>query len=399
MKTSTLLINLLLIFAFILCQRVHANENKVVYQTTKISEHVYIFTRNWDTEGRHRNNIGVVIGDEGITLVNVMYESEIEELLREIKKFSNKPIQFVFNSNWDFHNTDANKILKNKGATLIAHENIKYFDNTVTQLTFKDKLTLDIGTDSIIAYRSYGHSMGHINIFFKKANVIFMSDSFRDQWMTTQGPYGYKGHIKGLRSAVALTNKQTKFVPGNTSSSIYLEKEALLKEIDIRDSFVSQVVTLQEQGMSVSEISQDKSINKLFKDNYERYPEYGRDLTGSVRGVQYSIRLEKNKGDIESMKEYVGTYELPNKKIVEVFTEEGHLFARSKGLFYYLLSPISKDTFEFGWHFPDREIKFLRNKKSKIKGITVNLPVDDVKFGQNISLKYLKKVDLIKRIY
>jgi glyoxylase-like metal-dependent hydrolase (beta-lactamase superfamily II) len=377
---------------------VHANENKVVYQTTQISEHAYIFTRNWDTEGKHRNNIGVVIGDDGITLVNVMYKDEIEELLREIKKLSNKPIQFVFNSNWDFHNTDANKVLKNKGATLIAHENIKYFDNTVTQLTFKDKLTLDIGTDSIIAYRSYGHSMGHINIFFKKANVIFMSDSFRDQWMTTQGPYGYKGHIKGLKSALELTNEQTKFVPGNTSSSIYLQKEALLKEIEIRESFVSQVAALQEQGMSVSVISKDKSINQLFQGNYERYPEYGSDLSGTVRAAQYSQRLEKNKNLIENMQEYVGSYELPNQKVVEVFIEGEYLFARSKGLFYYLLAPVSKDTFEFGWHFPDRSVKFLRNKQSKIEGFSVNLPEGDRMFGQNISLKYLKEVDLIKRI-
>jgi hypothetical protein len=240
--------------------------------------------------------------------------------------------------------------------------------------------------------------MGHINIFFKKANVIFMSDSFRDQWMTTQGPYGYKGHIKGLKSALELTNKQTKFVPGNTSSSIYLQKESLLKEIKIRESFASQVATLQDQGLSVSEISQDKVINKLFKDNYELYPEYGRDLSGNVRAVQYSQRLEKNKNLIENMQEYVGSYELPNQKVVEVFIEGEYLFARSKGLFYYLLAPVSKDTFEFGWHFPDRSVKFIRNKQSKIEGFSVNLPEGDVMFGQSISLKYLKDVDLIKRI-
>jgi len=158
------------------------------------------------------------------------------------------------------------------------------------------------------------------------------------------------------------------------------------------------VSTLQNQGLSVAEISKDQSINKLFKDNYERYPEYGRDLSGSVRAVQYSIRLDKNMHNDENIQEYVGSYELPNNKIVEVFIEGKHLFARSKGAFYYLLAPISKDTFEFGWHFPDRTVQFIRDKNFIIKGLTVNLPENDNMFGQNLSLKYLKQVGLIKRI-
>jgi len=377
---------------------VQAQEDKVIFNTTKVAEHAYIITINWDDTGKFRNNIGVVVGDAGLTLVNVMYEEILEELFAEIRKFSDKPVQFVINSNWDFHNTDANKALKDKGATLIAHQNIKYFDKTVTQLTFEDKLTLDIGTDNIIAYRSLGHSMGHINIFFEKANLMFMSDSYRDQWMTTQGPYGYKGHIKGINSALALTNDNTKYVPGNTSSSVYVDKNKLIKEIEIRESFVDRVKALQGQKLSIAEISQDKLIKQLFKDNYERYPEYGKDLTHNVRAIQYSIRLETNQREIEQMQEYVGHYQLLNKSVVEVIIEGQYLIARSEGMFYYLLAPISKDTFEFGWHFPDRNFKFVRDEKSDVIGFKVNLPENVTRFGQETSLEYLKGIDLVERI-
>jgi glyoxylase-like metal-dependent hydrolase (beta-lactamase superfamily II) len=398
MKDKILLLSLL--FVFILCSfpKVQAKEDKVVFETTKVAEHAYIITINWDDAGKFRNNIGVVVGDEGITLVNVMYPKMLEQLLAEIKTFSDKPIQFVINSNWDFHNTDANKALEEKGATLIAHENVKYFENTVTQLTFKDKLSLDIGTDKVIAYRSYGHSMGHINIFFEKANIMFMSDSYRDQWMTTQGPYGYKGHIKGLQSALAMTDTHTKFIPGNTSSSVYVKKDTLLKEIEIRESFVARVTELQAKSMAVFEISQDGLIQQLFKDNYERYTEYERDIPHSVRAAQYSTRLERNKGNIKNLQQYVGNYELPNNSMVDVFIEGQHLFARSKGSFYYLLVPISQDTFEFGWHSPERTIKFSRDNKKEIIGLNFNLSEKDTRFGQEISLEYLKKIGLVKRI-
>ncbi len=274
-------------------QTVQADQNRIIYQTTKLSKHAYIITRNWDDLGKFRNNIGVVVGDEGITLVNVMYEEELHQLLSVIKKISKKPIQYVFNSNWDFHNTEANNTLKQRGATLIAHKNIQYFANTTTQLLFDKKLELNIGTDNIIAYRSSGHSMGHINIFFEKANIMFMSDSYRDQWMTTPGPFGYQGHIKGLESALKFSNSSTKFVPGNTSSSVYVKTKEIIKEIKIRRSFISRVKTLHEQSISVANMSTDSEINKLFKENYERYPEYGKDLSHNVRAALYGIKLEK----------------------------------------------------------------------------------------------------------
>jgi len=377
---------------------VQAEQNSIIYQTSKLSEHAYVITRNWDDVGKFRNNIGVVVGDDGITLVNVMFEGELEALLAEIKKISNKPIQYVFNSNWDFHNTEANMALKKQGATIVAHKNIQYFANTSTQLLFDEKLTLDIGTDKIMAYRSHGHSMGHINIFFEKANIMFMSDSYRDQWMTTPGPFGYQGHIKGLKSALKLADLKTKFIPGNTSSSVYVKQNQILKEIELRKTFVSRVKILHEQNMSVADISIDNEINELFKVNYERYPEYGKDLSHNVRAALYGIKLANKKNNNESLVKYTGQYNLPNNQTIDVFLEDGNLFAKSEGAFYYLLTMNSPDTFEFGWSSPIRTIKFVKNDSSKISGLTFNLAEDDDRYGQETALKYLREIPTIKRV-
>lgn len=398
MKNNILLLSLL--FAFILCtfQKVQAEENEVVYETTKVTEHAYIITRNWDDVGKFRNNIGVIVGDDGITLINVMYESELEALLSEIKKISNKPIQYVFNSNWDFHNTAANKALKKQGATLVAHKNIQYFANTTTELLFDEKLVLNIGTDNIIAYRSHGHSMGHINIFVEKANIMFMSDSYRDQWMTTPGPFGYQGHIKGLKSALKLADSNTKFVPGNTSTSVYVKANQILKEIELRKIFVSRVKFLHKQEMSIEEIRTDSEINELFKVNYERYPEYGKDLSHNVRAALYGIKLENKKDNIENLVKYTGQYKLPNNQIIDVFLKDKNLFAKSKGAFYYLLTINSPNTFEFGWYSPIRTIEFVIDNESSVSGLRFNLADEDDRYGQEVALKYLRKIPFVKRI-
>jgi glyoxylase-like metal-dependent hydrolase (beta-lactamase superfamily II) len=395
-RNTCLYLIVLLGFIFQAMAKEDENKNKVIYQTTKIAEHAYVITRNWDLEGKFRNNIGVVVGDKGLTLINPMYAQELDQLMAFIQTISPKPIQYVINSNWDFHNTGANEALQAKGATLIAHKNTQFFGNSSTQLTFDKTLNLDIGTDNILAYRSYGHSMGHINILFEKANVMFMSDSYRDQWITTPGPYGYKGHIEGLRSALALTDEQTKFMPGTTRSSVFVQRAKLLKEIVIRKAFVVRVIALKDKGMSNLDISLDEEIHVLIATNYERYPEYKKDLEATVQAALYGVNLEESKLSVEALQQYVGIYKLPNDNIVEVLVEDNVLVARAKGSFNYLLVPSYKD--EFGWYPPARRVVFTRNEDSSINGLYFKMSEDDLRYGQELALGYLKDIKLIERV-
>lgn len=374
-----------------------ADDNQIVYQTTQISEHAYIVTRNWDEAGKSRTNVGVIVGEQGLTLINPLYGRETDQLDLVLKQISDKPVEYVINSNWDFHNTDANAYFRAQGATIIGHENLKYFENTMTQLTFEDQLELDLGTETIRAYRSYGHSMGHINVYLEKANAIFMSDSYRDQWMTTPGPFGYQGHIKGLRSALALSNAETKIVPGNTTSTVFGSPMDVEKEIALRETFVARVVALEKQGKSVSDISNDSIVRDLFKDNYERYPDYGRDLSAPVRAALYGARLKKGRQSDDHLSTYAANYMLPDGEQVEVFLEDGHLFARSLGLFYYLLAPVSEDRFQISW-YRHRYIEFSRDEQGRIAGFRIVLAAADTRYGQEQILSTLRDIELIKRV-
>ena len=373
-----------------------ANE-KITYETTKLGEHAYVITRSWDSAGKFRTNVGVIIGEAGITLINPLFARNADQLMAEVGKVSEKPIRYVINSNWDTHNTDANAHFRDRGATIISHRNTKYFENTITGITFENELELELGTETIVAYRSYGHSMGHINIFLKNTNAIFMSDSYRDQWMTTPGPYGNSGHLRGLASALALANDDTIIVPGNTSANVHGYKKDLLKAVELRTSFIARVLALTAEGQNPEEISQDAFIQTLFKDNYERYPEYGKDINFVVRAALYGERLKNSNMSSDEQAAYVGTYELPNGKLVEVLQEGRHLFARSEGLFYYLLAPRAKDQFEISWT-RDRTISFTRDDAGNIQGFRVNMAADDERYGQEQILKYLRTVDLVKKI-
>lgn len=398
MKFNYLILISFFLLAVVFSLRSETANYTVHYELTKMNEYTYVITRNWDQEGKRRNNIGMVIGEQGITLINGMFGREIDQLLALIRTVSDKPIKYVFNSNWDFHNTDANQKLNELGATIISHHNLLYFAKAKTQLIFKEYLELELGTDKILAYKSGGHSFGHINIYVKNANVMFMSDSFRDQWMTTPGPYGHEAHIKALEKALILGNSDTKFVPGNTSSSVFVESNTIEKEIDIRQTFVSKVLTLENTGLSVKEISQRSEIKKLFSANYEMYPVWGKDLSGSVRAALYGKRVKDKKMGFKIAQQYLGQYQLPNGKIIEVTFDNGHLIAKSKHAFMYLLVHHKDDSFEFGWYAANRFFEFLKDGQGQVTGLRVKMHKEDIRFGQELSLEYLKTVPVAKKI-
>ena len=255
------------------------------------------------------------------------------------------PVKYVINSNWDNYNIAANWYFKDKDVLIISHENIVYHRNVHTQMLFKDKFSLDIGTESIIAYRSMGHSFGHINIHLEKANTTFMSDSFRSQWMTIEGPFGLEGHFKGIDMALEMGNEQTKYISGNTTGTIISKREDLIKEKSLRLNFSNRVFELRKQGKSNKEILKDNVIVGIFK-QYDLYQHIADEIAEWV--INPLFYDEKAKASILSssqLEKYVGTYSLKDKSDVEIFIENNQLFSKSVGQFYLKLVPTSDTHF------------------------------------------------------
>lgn len=338
---------ILIILGFILLipTNTFSQDNKIEFEYTKISDHAYIITRTGSSSAR-RSNMGVIIGEKGLLLINPLFrEKEAHQFMNALQKISNMPVKYVINSNWDNYNIAANWYFKDKDVLIISHENILYHRNVHTQLVFKDKFSMDIGTESIIAYRSLGHSFGHINIHLKNANTTFMSDSYRSQWMTIEGPYGLDGHFNGIDMALEMGDEHTKYISGNTSGTIISYKDDLIKEKTLRSSFSNRVFELREQGKSNKEILMDDEIVDIFK-QYDLYQHITDEIGDWV--INPLFYDEKAKASILSpsqLEKYVGTYRLKDKSDVEIFIEDNQLFSKSMGQFYLKLVPTSDTHF------------------------------------------------------
>lgn len=318
---------------------------KIKYEHTKLSDHAFIITRTGSSDAR-RSNMGVIIGEKGLLLINPLFRGkEAEQFMTYLRKISNKSVKYVINSNWDRYNVAANWYFKDKDVLIISHENVVYHRNIHTQLLFKDKFSLDVGTESIIAYRSLGHSFGHINIHLKNANTTFMSDSFRSQWMTIEGPYGLDGHFNGIDMALAMGDEHTKYISGNTTGTIISNREDLINEKALRSNFSNRVFELKRQGKSNKEILKDEVIVGIFK-QYDLY-QHITDEIGDwvINPLFYDQKAKEQILSPNQLKKYVGTYSLKDQSDVNIFIENGQLFSKSFGQFYLKLVPTSDTHF------------------------------------------------------
>lgn len=356
---------------------------KIEFETTQLSEHAYILTRTWDSP-EQRANMGVVIGEKGLLLINPsFFGEEVDQFMTEFRKISDKPIKYVINSNWDNYNTAANLYFKDKDVVIISHENIAYHNNTYTQLTFKERFTLNIGTESIIAYRSQGHSFGHINIHLANTNATFMSDSYRSQWMTIEGPFGLDGHFKGIDMALEMGNQSTKYIPGNTTSKIFSDRDDLIKEKNLRSKFSSRVFQLKELGKSNQEVLMDDQIVAIFK-QYDLYQYIADDVKDWVINPLFFDEKAKTHGfSFKQLERYVGTYSLKGKNDVAVFMEDGELFSKSIGQFYYKLVPTSSTHFWYDIQNLSVYTIFKMDDENNVLGLTIEHNRETLIYAKN----------------
>ena len=224
-----------------------------------------------------------------------------------------------------------------------------YQDGYNADINFNDKFSLNVGTETITAYRSYGHSFGHINVHLENANTTFMLDSYRSEWMTMEGPFGLEGHFKGLDMALAMSNESTKYISGNTHSKIVSSREDLVKEKQLRSAFAELVLSLKKEGKSVNEILSDVEIVTICK-QYELY----NDLVVNnevgdwiINPIFFDEQAKTHGFSTQQLEKYVGNYQMKDENDIEIFIEKGELFAKSLEQFYLKLVPISKTKF---WH-------------------------------------------------
>ena len=264
------------ILTLILCIHTAASAQDVKqgdFEVHELSENVHVLSYVW--RENVKINVGVVEGDTGLLLISSFMASTAPALEAHIQKLSSKPIKYVFNLAEDTFHHHVNKYFADRGATIISHEVLQSIAE-YTEVTFKDKLTLNLGKETLTAYYTPAHTKAQTIVHLRESNIIFMGDALRTDWLMFIGPNGVTGQLAGLDFAASLANGTTKFVQGNRGKKVYNSKTELIEAKATLLSFSERVDALSKQGLSAEEIANDPQIIELVKplEQYEYFSPY-----------------------------------------------------------------------------------------------------------------------------
>jgi glyoxylase-like metal-dependent hydrolase (beta-lactamase superfamily II) len=150
-------------------------------------------------EHKAGSNAGFVIGDDGVLVVDAFFTQDAARaLVAEIRRLTPKPIRYVVNTHYHADHTGGDQVLRDAGAIIIAHRNVRGWVRTNNINLFGDRITPELkariealplpdvvtdkdltvwlGSRKVVVKTVLGHTGGDLTIAVPDAKVLFAGD-------------------------------------------------------------------------------------------------------------------------------------------------------------------------------------------------------------------------------
>lgn len=217
-------------------------------------------------------NIGVLLGEDGVFLVDDQFAPLSGRILNAIAGLTDQPVRYVFNTHIHGDHVGGNLNMARQGATIFAHENVRsrlaagFAEGNMGMLTEEQRMSLPVvtfpdsmdfhlnGEDIHVFYNGPGHTDGDAFVYFKNANIIHTGDVFR----TIAYPRvdaGNNGSFHGImalyQKLLDISDADTRFLPGHGVVSTRAEVE---EQLGIFVTIRNRVRSAIASGMSLRQI-------------------------------------------------------------------------------------------------------------------------------------------------
>lgn len=239
--------------------------SKVEIKTTKLAENFY------ELEGAG-GAIGILVGPDGVLMVDREYAPLSQKIAAAIKQVSNQPVRFLINTHVHGDHTGGNENFAKMGATIFSRPELRNrlihpapaADGTVPPsapavalpvVTYEGSVTFHMdGEDARLIQIPHAHTDGDTIVYFPKADVIMCGDFFRSiQYPNIDRTNGgsLQGMLDGLGVVAGLSGPNTRIVPGHgpvvSRAEIVAQRDMILA---VRD----RIAPLVAQGKTVDEV-------------------------------------------------------------------------------------------------------------------------------------------------
>jgi cyclase len=147
----------------------------------KIHDDLYVIALSKGVGG---GNVAVYLTDDGVILVDDMFDRDYPAIMEQVKSLTSKPVKYVLNTHQHEDHAGGNAKMLGASAEVIAHRNVRRNMVRLKQpglprVTFSDEMDVNLGGKEVIA-RHYGrgHTGGDAVIYFPARKIIHTGDLF-----------------------------------------------------------------------------------------------------------------------------------------------------------------------------------------------------------------------------
>ncbi len=136
------------------------------------------------TRGVGAGNVAVQVTDEGVILVDDMFDRNHDELLEKLRTVTDKPIKYVLNTHQHDDHSGGNARMLAMNAEVISHRNARANMALLKQpglarVTFSDEMAVYLAGKEVRAHHyGRGHTGGDAVMYFPADKVIHTGDLF-----------------------------------------------------------------------------------------------------------------------------------------------------------------------------------------------------------------------------
>lgn len=265
MKTILCAVSFAVLATTVYAQAPQPDFSKVEIKTTKVTNNFYTL----DGQG---GTIGVLVGPEGIFMVDSQFAPLSQKIAAAIHQISDKPIRFMVNTHVHGDHTGGNENFAKMGATIFARDELRFRlahpapgangapgvpapEVALPVVTYEGPVTFHMdGEDVRLIPIRRAHTDGDTLVYFPANDVLMTGDYYRSiQFPNIDRTNGgsLNGMIEGLGITIGLAGPHTKIIPGHGPT---VDRAAVMAHRDMILAIRDKVAALVQQGKSVEDV-------------------------------------------------------------------------------------------------------------------------------------------------
>lgn len=238
-------------------------QQEVTVKVTKISGNVYML------QGRG-GNIGAIVGQEGILIIDDDYKVVSEKLSAALKELGSAVPKYIVNTHWHGDHTEGNEFF-GKQSIIIAHEKVRkrltdppvifgqktapYQPFALPAITYSERMHLYFDGDQIdMIYLPAGHTDGDTMVIFNTAKVVHLGDHYfngRFPFVDLASGGSVQGLINNIGTAIAMMPPDVKVIPGHGPLATLDDVKSYQQTLTATSKIVQDAM---KKGLSLDEI-------------------------------------------------------------------------------------------------------------------------------------------------